>query len=72
MEGPDQVLRMSTLYRADLFGHKRAGEMARTGHAEFDDVASPDPLEDLDDSELSDRERRDAIARERWRRERRD
>jgi hypothetical protein len=72
MEGPDQVLRLSSLYRVELFGHRRATEIARMGHAEFDDVASPDPLEDLDDSELSDRERRDAIARERWRRERRD
>ena len=72
MEGPDQVLRLSSLYRADLFGNRRAGEMARSGHAEFDDVATPDPFEDLDESELSDRERRDAIARERWRRERRD
>jgi hypothetical protein len=72
MEGPDQVLRLSSLYRADLFGNRRAGEMARAGHAEFDDVATPDPFEDLDDSELTDRERRDAIARERWRRERRD
>jgi hypothetical protein len=71
MEGPDQVLRLSSLYRAELYGNRRAGDLARAGHADLDDVATPEPLEDLDDSELSDRERRDAIARERWRRERR-
>jgi hypothetical protein len=32
-------------------------------------MASPEPGEDLDDSELNERERREAIARERWRRE---
>jgi hypothetical protein len=68
MEGPDQVMRLNSLYRLDLFGGRRAGDMARSGHAEFDESA-PDPLEDLDDSEISDRERRDAIARERWRRQ---
>lgn len=71
MEGPDQVMRLSSLYRFELFGNRRAGEMAKSGHAEIDNVASPEPFEDLDESELSDRERRDAIARERWRRERR-
>ena len=69
MEGPDQVLRLNGLYRADLFGNKRAGELARSGHADFDNVATPDPFEDLDESEISDNERRSAIARERWRRE---
>jgi len=69
MEGPDQVLRLSSLYRAELFGNRRAGEMAKAGHAEFDSVASPDPFEDLDESDISDRDRREAIARERWRRQ---
>ena len=69
MEGPDQVLRLHSLYRADVFGGRRAGEMARSGHADLDNVASPDPFEDLDESDISDRERRDAIARERWRRQ---
>lgn len=69
MDGPDQVLRLSSLYRFELFGGRRAGELARGGHEDLDNVATPDPFEDLDDSELSDRERRDAIARERWRRQ---
>lgn len=69
MEGPDQVFRLNSLYRMDLFGNRRAGDLARTGHADFDNVASPDPLEDLDDSDISERERRAAVARERWRRQ---
>ena len=68
MEGPDQVLRLNSIYRMDLFGGRRAGTLARSGHEEMAEV-SPDPFEDLDDSDISDRERRDAIARERWRRE---
>jgi hypothetical protein len=68
MEGPDQVLRLNSLYRAEMFGGRRRTEMARSGHQELDEVA-PDPFEDLDDSDISDRERRDAIARERWRRQ---
>ena len=69
MEGPDQLLRLNSLYRFEVFGNKRPRDMVRSSHAEFDDVASPDPFEDLDDSDISDRERREAIARERWRRE---
>ena len=69
MEGPDQVMRLNSLYRVQLFGTKRASDIANSGHDAFDSIASPDPFEDLDDSDISDRERRDAIARERWRRE---
>ena len=69
MEGPDQALRLHALHRAALFGNKRAAEMARSGHEAFDSMKTPDPREDLDDSEISDSERRSAIARERWRRQ---
>lgn len=69
MDGPDQVFCLRSLYRAEFFGNRRAGEMAKAGHAEFDSMSTPDPLEDLDDSDISDRERREAIARERWRRQ---
>jgi hypothetical protein len=68
MEGPDQVMRLSSIYRMDVLSGRRTNPMASSGHAEFNDIA-PDPFEDLDDSDISDRERRDAIARERWRRE---
>ena len=69
MEGPDQVFRLTSLYRMDLFGGRRGGDLARSGHEDLDNTSTPDPLEDLDDSDISDRERRDAIARERWRRQ---
>jgi hypothetical protein len=69
MDGPDQVYRLHSIYRMDVFGGRRAGAMAQSGHADLDDVATPDPFEDLSDSDISDRERRDAIARERWRRQ---
>jgi hypothetical protein len=69
MEGPDQVHRLNSMYRTEMFGVDRARMVTRAGHAAVDDVASPEPGEDLDDSEMSDRERREAIARERMRRE---
>jgi hypothetical protein len=69
MEGPDQVMRLNSLYRVEMYGTKRARDIAQASHAAFDSVASPDPYEDLEDSDISDRERRDAMARERWRRE---
>lgn len=68
MEGPDQAMRLNSIYRMDILSGRRTNAMATSGHAEFDSV-SPDPFEDLDDSDISDRERRDAIARERWRRQ---
>jgi hypothetical protein len=68
MDGPDQMFRLNSLYRFEVFGRK-APELTRSGHQALNDVASPDPLEDLDESDISDRERRDAIARERWRRQ---
>jgi hypothetical protein len=69
MDGPDQVYRLNAIYRMDLFGGRRGESLARSGHAALDDVATPDPFEDLNDSDISDRERREAIARERWRRQ---
>ncbi len=69
MDGQDQVFSLSSIYRTSILGSDRSGDMARPGHAEVDPIAWPEPGEDLDDSELSDYERRQAIARERWRRE---
>ena len=69
MEGPDQVHRLTGLYRSEMFGADRGRIVGRQDHAAVDDMASPEPDEDLDESELNDRERREAIARERMRRE---
>ena len=69
MEGPDQVYRLNSLYGLELVSGRRIGEMARAAHEDLDSTATPDPLEDLDDSDIGDNERRAAIARERWRRQ---
>jgi hypothetical protein len=47
----------------------RFSEIARSARKDLNDVISDEPLEDLEDSELSDWERQQAIARERTRRE---
>jgi hypothetical protein len=47
----------------------RVNEIARNAHKDLQDVISDEPLEDLEDSELNDWERQQAIARERARRE---
>lgn len=69
MEGQDRIFSLNSIYRTSIFGNERVSEMTRAGHADFDPVGWQDPTEDLDDSELSDHERRQAIARERMRRE---
>jgi hypothetical protein len=47
----------------------RVNEIARNAQKDLNDVISDEPQEDLEDSELSDWERRQAMARERTRRE---
>jgi hypothetical protein len=47
----------------------RFNEIARNARKDLDDVISDEPMEDLEDSELSEWERQQAIARERTRRE---
>ena len=69
LDSQDQVFSLSSIYRTSILGSDRSRDMARAGHAEVDPIAWPEPGEELDDSELSDYERRQAIARERWRRE---
>jgi hypothetical protein len=69
MEGPDKALRLNTLYRPTVFGSDRIAHIAQEAHKDLDDVISQEPYEDLEDSELNDWERQQAIARERTRRE---
>jgi hypothetical protein len=69
LEGQDKVLRLNTIYRASLFNTERARKLAKSAHESFDEVAPEEPQEDLEDSEISDYERREAMARERTRRE---
>ena len=69
LEGQDKVLKLNTIYRTSLFNTERARTFAQSAHESFDEVAPDEPHEDLEDSELSDGERQQAIARERMRRE---
>ena len=69
MEGPDQVHRLNSIYRSQMFGNDRVSPQVKQGHEALDSVASPEPVQELDDSELSDAEQRSAIARERMRRQ---
>jgi len=67
----DRITRLNALYRTQAYGgsDKARTVMGRQLHQEIDDMATPEPDEELEDSELSDAERQAAIARERMRRE---
>jgi len=60
---------MSDLSRPNSIMAARVNEIARNAQKDLNDVISDEPMEDLEDSELSDWERQQAIARERTRRE---
>lgn len=68
-DAQDRVIKLNTIYRTSAFGTDRARALAGQTHRELDDVATPEPDEELADAELSDSERNAAIARERTRRE---
>jgi hypothetical protein len=68
-DAQDRLIRLNNIYRTEAFGSDRASNVARQIHRDIDDVATPEPLAEIEDAELSDAERREAIARERMRRE---
>ena len=68
-DAQDRVLKLNTMYRLAPFSHNATDRMTQQVHAQLDDVSTPEPNEELADSDLSDVERRSAIARERMRRE---
>ena len=67
----DKMSRLNALYRTQAYGgaDKARTAMGKQLHQEIDDMATPEPEQELEDSELGDAERRAAIARERMRRE---
>lgn len=67
--GENDPARMSDLFRPNSIMAARVNEIARNAQKDLNDVISDEPAEELEDSELSDWERRQAIARERTRRE---
>jgi hypothetical protein len=67
-DAQDRVIKLNTMYRLAPFSSP-TDRMTRQVHDQLDDVSTPEPDEELEDSDLSDVERRAAIARERMRRE---
>ena len=60
---------MNDLARPNSIMAARVNEIARNAQKDLNDVISNEPPEELKDSELSDWERQQAMARERTRRE---
>lgn len=71
-DAQDKVIALQSMYRTGALGRDRERPLVRQAHLELDGVAMPEPDQELEDAELSDTERQQAIARERFRRERRD
>ena len=69
LDAQDKVIKLNTIYRTEMFGADRARSAAAATHREMDDVVTGEPDEELEDAELSDFERQEAIARERARRD---
>lgn len=61
--------RPSDLSRPNSIMAARVNEIARNAQKDLNDVISAEPLQELEDSDLSEWERQQAIARERTRRE---
>jgi hypothetical protein len=68
VEGHDRE-RSGEIARPHTIMAARFNEIARSAQRDLNDVISDEPLQDLEDSELNDWERQQAIARERTRRE---
>jgi hypothetical protein len=68
-DGSGRTPPLNDLNRPTSIMAARVNEVARNAHKDLQDVITDEPLEDLEDSELSEWERQQAIARERMRRE---
>ena len=68
-DAQDRMIKLNSMYRIAAFGNENTSRMARIVHEQLDDISTPEPDAELEDSDLSDVERRAAIARERMRRE---
>jgi hypothetical protein len=68
-DAQDRVIKLNSIYRTEAFGADRSRTVARQTHRDLDEVATPEPDQELEDAELSDSERLSAIARERMRRD---
>ena len=68
-DAQDRVYKLNAIYSHSLFNRSRTEAMTKSTHADLNDVATPEPDEEIEGSELNDSERQQAIARERMRRE---
>jgi hypothetical protein len=68
-DGLGRTSPLSDLNRPTSITAARVNEIARNANKDLQDVITDEPLADLEDSELSEWERQQAIARERMRRE---
>jgi len=65
----DRVLHLSNVYRARSFGNQPLDSQSRRFERELAAIDTPEPDEELEESELSESEWRDAVALERLRRD---
>ena len=66
----DRIFHLNSAYRAQSFGGRGLDAKSKDFERELAEIDTPEPDEELEDSELSDGERWAAIQRERLRRER--
>jgi hypothetical protein len=66
----DRIFHLNNAYRAQSFGGRDLDATSKSFQRELAEIETPEPDEELEDSELSDGERWAAIQRERLRRER--
>lgn len=69
-EARDRLLHLNNAYRLQSFGGRGLDSVSRRFERELAEIETPEPDEELEDSELSDNARRAAMERERLRRER--
>lgn len=68
-DAQDKVLGLRSIYATEHSGTDRARNVASQHHRDLDEVSTPEPDAELEDSELSDNERKAAIERMRARRD---
>jgi len=66
----DRIFHLNAAYRAQAFGGPGLDAQSRRFQRELAEVDTPEPAEDLEDAELGEAEHRQAMERERLRRDR--
>lgn len=66
----DRLIHLNNMYRMRPFGDRPLDRMSTEFAKDLAEIETPEPDEELDGAELSDNERRQAMAEERLRRDR--